>query len=100
MLVDQGDNRCVWAEPTPRRSTAWPSCTRTALRHLAVALNVHLSVPRQQNARELATPMGPQIRALDAAQALMGEWRSDYEARAERILRDLIASTPTFPPWC
>lgn len=98
MLVDQGDNRCVWAERHTATLDGMAQLHQTALRHLAVALNVHLSVPRQQNARELATPMGRKYELWMQAQALMGEWRSDYEARAERILRDLIASTPTFAP--
>lgn len=98
MLVDQGDNRCVWAERHTATLEGMAKLHQTALRHLAVALNVHLSVPRQQTARELATPMGRKYELWMQAQALMGEWRSDYEARAEQILRDLIATTPTFSP--
>ena len=71
---------------------------RTALRHLAVALNVHLSAPRLQSAREIASPMGRKYELWMQAQALMGEWRAECEERAEAILRDLIATTPDFAP--
>lgn len=98
MLVDQADNRYVWAERHTATLEGMSALHQTALRHLAVALNVHLSVPRQQNAREISTPMGRKYEQWMHAQALMGEWRSDYEARAERILRDLIETTPNFAP--
>ncbi len=98
MLVDQGDNRCVWAERTTATLEGMATLHQTAIRHLAVALNVHLSVPRQRNARELNTPMGRKYELWMQAQSLGAEWRAESEAKAERILRELIVSTPNFAP--
>jgi DNA-binding SARP family transcriptional activator len=97
-LTDQADNHTVWAD---RRTATLEGMTRlhqTALRHLAVALNVHLSAPRLQTVRESASPMGRKYELWMQAQALLGEWRAEAEAKAEAILRDLIASTPNFAP--
>jgi DNA-binding SARP family transcriptional activator len=97
-LTDQADSRTVWAERQTATLEGMAALHRTALRRLAVALNVHLSAPRLLTAREIESPMGRKYELWMQAQALMGEWRADYEARAEAILRELIASTPTFAP--
>ncbi len=98
MLVDQSDNRCVWAERYTATLDGMAVLHRTALRNLAVALNVHLSVARLQSTREQSTPMGRKYELWMQAQALMGEWRSEDENRAERILRDLTETSPNFAP--
>jgi len=97
-LVDQADNRCVWSERHTATLDGMANLHRTALRLLAVALNVHLSAPRLQSAREMTSPMGRRYEMWMQAQALMGEWRAEAEDRAETILRELIAATPTFAP--
>lgn len=97
-LVDQADGRCVWSERHTATLEGMATLHRTALRLLAVALNVHLSAPRLQSAREMASPTGRRYELWMQAQALMGEWRAEAEDRAEAILRDLIAATPTFAP--
>jgi tetratricopeptide (TPR) repeat protein len=71
---------------------------RTALRQLAVALNVHLSTPRLQSSRAAASPMGRKYELWMQAQALFSEWRAEADSKAEVILRDLIATTPDFAP--
>ena len=97
-LVDQADGHLVWSERQTATLEGMPTLHRTVLRHLAVALNVHLSAPRLQSAREIASPMGRKYELWMQAQALMGEWRPECEERAEAILRDLIATTPDFAP--
>ncbi len=97
-LVDQADGHLVWSERQTATLEGMPALHRTALRNLAVALNVHLSAPRLLSAREIASPMGRKYELWMQAQALMGEWRAESEERAEAILRDLIATTPDFAP--
>ena len=97
-LVDQADGRLIWSERQAATLDGMPALHRTALRNLAVALNVHLSAPRLQSARELASPMGRKYELWMQAQALMGDWRAESDSRAEAILRDLIAATPAFAP--
>lgn len=97
-LVDQADGRCIWSERHTATLEGMANLHRKALRLLAVALNVHLSAPRLQSAREMASPTGRRYEMWMQAQALMGEWRAEAEDRAEAILRDLIAATPTFAP--
>ncbi len=98
MLVDQADGRCVWAERHSATLDGMSTLHQTALRLLAVALNVHLSTPRLRSAREMDSPMGRRYELWMQAQALMGEWRADAGDRAEAILRELIAATPRFAP--
>jgi DNA-binding SARP family transcriptional activator len=97
-LVDQADGHCVWSERATAALDGMSAIYRTALRNLAVALNVHLSAPRLQSAREIASPMGRKYELWMQAQALFAEWRAETDARAETILRDLVATTPNFPP--
>lgn len=97
-LADQSDGHLVWSERQAATLDGIAQLHRTVLRHLAVALNVHLSAPRLQSALEVASPMGRKYELWMQAQALMGEWRADSERRAEAILRDLIATTPDFAP--
>jgi len=98
MLLDQSDGRCVWAERHRATLEGMSTLHQTALRLLAVALNVHLSAPRLQTARDMTSPMGRKYELWMQSQALMGEWRAASEDRAEKILRDLIATTPNFAP--
>jgi DNA-binding SARP family transcriptional activator len=97
-LADQSDGHLVWSERQAATLDGIAQLHRTVLRHLAVALNVHLSAPRLQSALEVASPMGRKYELWMQAQALMGEWRAESEHRAEAILRDLIATTPDFAP--
>jgi DNA-binding SARP family transcriptional activator len=97
-LVDRSDGHLVWSERHAATLDGMAALHRTVLRHLAVALNVHLSSSRLQSAREATTPMGRKYELWMQAQALMGDWRADSEDRAEAILRDLVASTPSFAP--
>lgn len=97
-LADQADGRAIWSERAVATLEGMPALHRSALRNLAVALNVHLSTPRLQTAREASTPMGRRYELWMEAQALMGEWRAETDSRAEDILRDLVASTPNFAP--
>lgn len=98
MLIDQADNRCIWAERQTATLDGISSLHRNALRLLAVALNVHLSAPRLQSARGMTSPAGRRYELWMQAQALMGEWRAEAEERAEPILRELIETTPDFAP--
>ncbi len=97
-LTDRADGRLVWSERQAATLDGMAPLHRTVLRNLAVALNVHLSAPRLQSALDLASPMGRRYELWMQAQALLGEWRAESENRAERILRDLIATTPDFAP--
>ncbi len=97
-LVDQADGRLIWSERQTATLDGMPALHRTALRNLAVALNVHLSASRFQSAREVASPMGRRYELWMQAQALMGDWRAESDNRAEAILRDLIATNPGFAP--
>lgn len=97
-LADQADGRAIWSERAVATLEGMPALHRSALRNLAVALNVHLSTPRLQTAREAPTPMGRRYELWMQAQALMGEWRAETDSRAEEILRDLVATTPDFAP--
>jgi DNA-binding SARP family transcriptional activator len=97
-LVDRADGHCVWSERATATLDGMSALYRAALRNLAVALNVHLSAPRLQSAREIASPMGRKYELWMQAQALFAEWRAETDTRAEAILRDLIATTPNFPP--
>jgi len=97
-LVDQADGRLIWSERQAATLDGMPALHRTALRNLAVALNVHLSAPRLQSAREVASPMGRRYELWMQAQALMGDWRAESDNRAETILRDLVATNPSFAP--
>jgi TolB-like protein len=97
-LIDQADSHTVWAERHTATLEGMARLHQIALRQLAVALNVHLSTPRLQSAREIRTPMGRKYELWMQAQALMGEWRADCEDRAERILRELIETAPGFAP--
>jgi DNA-binding SARP family transcriptional activator/TolB-like protein len=97
-LVDQADGRLIWSERQTATLDGMPALHRTALRNLAVALNVHLSGPRLQSAREIASPMGRRYELWMQAQALMGDWRAESDNRAETILRDLVATNPSFAP--
>ena len=94
-LIDQADGRLIWSERQTATLDGMAALHRTALRNLAVALNVHLSAPRLQSAREAASPMGRKYELWMQAQALMGDWRAESDSRAEAILRDLVATTPT-----
>jgi DNA-binding SARP family transcriptional activator len=98
MLVDRRDGRCVWAERQTASLESLAMLHQGALRNLAVALNVHLSTSRLQGAREVLSPMGRRYERWIQAQALMGEWRAESEDKAERLLRDLVDTTPTFAP--
>jgi DNA-binding SARP family transcriptional activator len=95
-LVDQRTSQCIWAERYPATLDTMTSLHRTALRHLAVALNVHLSGPRLQSAREAQGPSGRKYELWMQAQALCLEWRAEADAKAEAILRQLVAAHPTF----
>ncbi len=95
-LVESRSGQCVWAERYAATLDTMTSLHRTALRHLAVALNVHLSGPRLQSARDAQGPSGRKYEMWMQAQALCLEWRAEAEARAEAILRDLVATHPTF----
>ncbi|WP_111429238.1 BTAD domain-containing putative transcriptional regulator [Rhodobacteraceae bacterium DSL-40] len=95
-LLDQADNHCVWAERYSVTLDGIAELHRSALRQLAVALNVHLSTPRLQSARETQSPMGRKYELWMQAQALSGDWRPETEIKAERILRELIETTPNF----
>ena len=97
-LIDQADGRLIWSERQTATLDGMAALHRTALRNLAVALNVHLSAPRLQSAREVASPMGRKYELWMQAQALMGDWRAESDSRAEAILRDLVATTPSFAP--
>ncbi len=97
-LADQADGRAIWSERAVATLEGMPALHRSALRNLAVALNVHLSTSRFQTAREASTPMGRRYEMWMQAQALMGEWRAETDSRAEEILRELIATTPDFAP--
>lgn len=97
-LADRSDGHLVWAERYSVTLDGIAALHRTALRHLAVALNVHLSAPRLQSARGQSSPMGRKYELWMQAQALCGEWRPESETKAERILRDLIAGMPDFSP--
>ncbi|MFO1140806.1 MAG: BTAD domain-containing putative transcriptional regulator, partial [Amaricoccus sp.] len=97
-LVDQADGRLVWSERQAATLDGMPSLHRTVLRNLAVALNVHLSAPRLQSARGVASPVGRRYELWMQAQALMGDWRAESDTRAEAILRDLVATDPGFAP--
>ena len=96
-LIDQSDSHTIWAERFSVTLDGMAALHRTALRQLALALNVHLSTPRLQNVRE-ASPMGRKYELWMQAQVLGGEWRPESDARAQTILRDLIATTPDFAP--
>ena len=71
--LDQADGRCIWSERQTATLDGMAALHRTALRNLAVALNVHLSAPRLQSAREVASPMGRKYELWMQAQALMGD---------------------------
>lgn len=96
-LIDHSDSHTIWAERFSVTLDGMAALHRTALRQLALALNVHLSTPRLQNVRE-ASPMGRKYELWMQAQVLGGEWRPESDARAQKILRDLIATTPDFAP--
>ncbi len=95
-LVETRTGQCVWAERYAATLDTMTSLHRTALRHLAVALNVHLSGPRLQSAREAQGPSGRKYELWMQAQALGLEWRAEADAKAEAILRELVATHPTF----
>jgi DNA-binding SARP family transcriptional activator/TolB-like protein len=95
-LTDRASGRCIWAERQAAALDELARLQQTALRNLAVALNVHLSAPRLQTAREITSPMGRKYELWLQAQALTDEWRVEARVRAEEILRDLIATTPGF----
>ena len=97
-LLDQADGHCIWAERATATLEGMSALHRTALRQLAVALNVHLSTPRLQSARDTASPMGRKYELWMQAQALFAEWRAETDSRAEAILRELVATTPDFAP--
>jgi DNA-binding SARP family transcriptional activator/TolB-like protein len=95
-LLDQSDSHCVWADRYTVTLDGMAVLHRTALRQLAVALNVHLSTPRLLTQRDIESPMGRKYELWMQAQALAGEWRPEAEIKAERMLRELIGSTPSF----
>lgn len=95
-LLEQRSGQCIWAERYTATLDSMTSLHRTALRNLAVALNVHLSGPRLLSAREAQGPSGRKYERWMQAQALCLEWRADADAKAEAILRELIAAHPTF----
>jgi DNA-binding SARP family transcriptional activator len=97
-LVDRQDGRCVWSDRRMATLEGMMALHQAALRNLAVALNIHLSTSRLLSSRDLASPMGRRYELWIQAQALMGEWRAEAEARAEAILRELIETTPSFAP--
>lgn len=97
-LTEPASGRCVWAERQAAALDDLVRLQRTALRNLAVALNVHLSTSRLQTVREMTSPMGRKYELWLLAQALTNEWRMDARVRAESILRDLIDTTPGFAP--
>lgn len=97
-LNEQRSGRCVWAERETAALDDLVRLQRTALRNLAVALNVHLSAPRLQTARDIESPMGRRYELWLLAQALTNEWRMESRKRADGILRELIATMPGFAP--
>lgn len=97
-LTDQANGRIIWSERQGAALDDLVRVQRGALRNLAVALNVHLSAPRLQTVREIASPMGRMYELWMQAQAMMAEWRADAEDRATAILRDLVAGHPEFAP--
>ena len=97
-LTDQANGRIIWSERQTAALDDLVRVQRGALRNLAVALNVHLSAPRLQTVREIASPMGRMYELWMQAQAMMAEWRAEAEDRASVILRDLVAGNPEFAP--
>lgn len=97
-LTERAGGRCVWAERQTAALDDMVRLQRTALRNLAVALNVHLSTPRLQSAREIESPMGRKYELWLMAHALTNEWRMDARKQAETILRELIENTTNFTP--
>ncbi len=97
-LNDHATGRCIWSERQSATLEDLVRVQRTTLRSLALALNVHLSAPRLQSARDMTSPMGRRYELWMQAQALMGEWRAESEDRADAILREIIAATPNFAP--
>jgi tetratricopeptide (TPR) repeat protein len=97
-LEDLGSNQCVWAERYTVTLDGLAALHRTALRQMAVALNVQLSAPRLLTARDAASPAGRRYELWMQALALASDWRAESDARAEQILRDLIATHPDFAP--
>ena len=95
-LLDQADNHCVWAERYSVTLDGIAELHRSALRQLAVALNVHLSAPRLQSAREIQSPMGRKYELWMQAQAILNDWNPASTERGERILRELVETTPGF----
>ncbi len=97
-LNDHATGRCIWSERQSATLEDLVRVQRTTLRSLALALNVHLSAPRLQSARDMTSPMGRRYELWMQAQALMGEWRAELEDRADAILREIVAATPNFAP--
>jgi DNA-binding SARP family transcriptional activator len=97
-LAEHPTGRAIWSERQTATLDELVRLQQTALRHMAVALNVHLSAPRLQSARDIVGPMGRKYELWLQAQALTNEWSIDSRKRAEAILRDLIATTPGFKP--
>lgn len=97
-LTDRALGRCIWSERQVAALDELARLQRTALRNLALALNVHLSTPRLQTARDTGGPMGRNYELWMQAQALTTEWRAESEDRANAILRDLVATAPNFAP--
>ncbi len=97
-LVDSRDSHIVWADRYAVTLDGIAALHRTALRQLAVALNVHLSMPRLLSARDIDSPMGRKYEKWMQAQALASEWRPTSEERANRLLEELIGSIPNFAP--
>ncbi|MEL6124845.1 MAG: BTAD domain-containing putative transcriptional regulator, partial [Pseudomonadota bacterium] len=98
MLVDQQDGRCIWAERKEVALDDMGALHQWAVRHLAVALNVHLSASRRLSAKEMETPAGRNYERWMQAQALMNEWRPESERKAEKLLREVISANPEFAP--
>lgn len=97
-LNDRASGRCVWAEQATAALDDLVRLQRTALRNLAVALNVHLSTSRLQSARDIESPMGRKYELWLLAQALTNEWRMGSRTKADGILRELISTMPGFAP--
>ncbi|MEM9060571.1 MAG: BTAD domain-containing putative transcriptional regulator [Pseudomonadota bacterium] len=94
---DQVSGEVIWSERLPfGAGRDWLTAQRRAVRRIAVALNVHLSASRLSHIGRESDVTLESHEAWLLGQALLSDWQTTSEDRAESLFRNIIDRDPAF----
>ncbi len=95
---DLSTGEVVWSERVDLGAADWNRALRRAVRRIAVALSLHLSVERLAMLSSVPDAEASTHHTWLLGQAMLSSWRPDSEDRAETIFRTIIHDQPSFAP--